>query len=177
MGVLIALVVIGLMAFGFFGFLFLGWASSKDAGALEREPEILNRAFDGEPVVTYRTGIGALPTDRVVWAAHSRGYRLSHETSEGGAKMLVFDLVDAERARQARREAVREIARETAKRTAQEAAKRRWESLGAVAIGVLIAIFGLVFIFSEPVGLGVALTLGGGALVLYGEILRRRAAP
>ena len=91
MGLLIGIILFGIMAFGFFGLIFMAWAGSADDKAKQNAPDTLDRLFDGSRVdVSYTTGIGKLPFDDMVIGAKERGYDLTHQSGSPDAETLIF---------------------------------------------------------------------------------------
>lgn len=90
--VLIGLLLLGLAAFGIFGFVVLGATGRAQKKAEENASEILDKAFDGRPDVTFSINMASLKYETVIVGAKRRGYKLTHQAeNQYGPHTLIFE--------------------------------------------------------------------------------------
>lgn len=82
--VFITFLVLGLMAFGFFGFVFMGSMSNANKKVQQNAEQILDDTFDGKETAVYKvTSIGGtLKFEQVLAGAEQRGYRLHAQNQD-----------------------------------------------------------------------------------------------
>lgn len=95
----IALLVFGGLVFAavFVVLVFAGvFKTERDQASAERNAtEILDKAFDGRPDVTFTTNMRSLKAETVVLGAKQRGYKLASQIiNEYGYGPLIFEKVE-----------------------------------------------------------------------------------
>lgn len=89
---MIGLLLIGLSAFGFFGFVMLRGLSKAQAGAEAKAEQTLDEAFDGSENVTFAINVQSPKYETVVLGAKARGYKLIHQADNTyGPHTLIFE--------------------------------------------------------------------------------------
>ena len=89
---IIAFIVLGLMAFGVFGFYLLFSTSSKQKKAEANAEQILDDAFDGRDDVVFTVNMTTIKYETAVLGAKARGYKLTHtESNQYGPHTLIFE--------------------------------------------------------------------------------------
>ena len=96
--VFVIFVILGLMAFGFFGFIFMGMMGSADRKVQRNAEQILDETFNGrKKTAVYKvTSIGGtLKFEQVLAGAEKRGYELHAQNRDSDSlTTLVFKKVD-----------------------------------------------------------------------------------
>lgn len=93
----VVFVILGLMAFGFFGMIFMGMMSNADKKVQRNAEQILDETFDGrKKTAVYKvTSIGGtLKFEQVLAGAEKRGYELHAQNQDSSSlTTLVFKKV------------------------------------------------------------------------------------
>ncbi|GAA1323743.1 hypothetical protein ACFSWE_09570 [Leucobacter albus] len=93
---MIGLVLLGLAAFGLFGFFVLLGTNKSQKSAEANSAQILDKAFNGEPTVTFKINMQSLKYETVVIGAKERGYKLEHQADgKYGPHTLIFEKLDS----------------------------------------------------------------------------------
>lgn len=90
--IIITFVILVVMAFGFFGLIFLGLLGSANKNTQKNSEKILDETFDGKETAVYKiTSLGGLKFEQVLSGAEKRGYDL-HAQNQDNSSMttLVF---------------------------------------------------------------------------------------
>lgn len=87
----IVVLVVGVAALGFFGFLMLGGIERKQRKAEANAAQILDAEFDGRPDVSVNVTMVGLKYDTYVIGAKQRGYRLLSDGRANGYGPVVFE--------------------------------------------------------------------------------------
>lgn len=91
---MIALLLLGLMAFGAFGIWILASTSRKQKKAEADAPALLDKTFDGSDTVTVAVNMTTMKYETVVVGAKQRGYKLlSQADNKYGPRTLLFEKV------------------------------------------------------------------------------------
>ena len=89
---MIALLLVGLAVFGLLGFLLLGTVNRGQRKAEQNAEAILDEAFDGSPMVTFKINMQSVKYETVIVGANARGYTLSHQAeNQYGPHTLIFE--------------------------------------------------------------------------------------
>lgn len=87
----IVVLVVGVAALGFFGFLMLGGIERKQRKAEANAAQILDAEFDGRPDVSVNVTMVGLKYDTYVIGAKQRGYRLLSDGRANGYGPVIFE--------------------------------------------------------------------------------------
>lgn len=92
---MIELLLLAIAAFGLFGFIVLGSVNRGQKRSEANAEEILDKAFDGSPNVTFKITMQSVKYETVILGAKKRGYRLIHQAdNQYGPHTLIFEKID-----------------------------------------------------------------------------------
>lgn len=90
---MLIVLIVGLMLFGFVGFIFIGMMDNADKKVQQNADKILDNTFDGSETATYKVvGFGGtLKFEQVLKGAEQRGYELHAQNQDNeNLTTLVF---------------------------------------------------------------------------------------
>lgn len=92
---MVVLILLGLMMFGFFGFLVLAGVNRGQKKSEANAEQILDDAFDGTPHVTFKINMQTVKYETAIIGAQTRGYKLIHQAdNQYGPHTLIFEKAD-----------------------------------------------------------------------------------